>query len=71
MYRVASTGVIKVADFGLSEDVYQRNYFRQDTSNVRLPIKWMALESLHDRLFSEKSDVVSSIYFQLHCVIYL
>ena len=55
--RVASTGVIKVADFGLTEDVYQRNYFRQ-INCIKLPIKWMALESLHDRVFSEKSDVV-------------
>ena len=58
MHRVASTGVIKVADFGLTEDVYQRNYFRQDSTSVKLPIKWMAVESLHDRVFSEKSDVV-------------
>ena len=64
--RVASTGVIKVADFGLTEDVYQRNYFRQDASNIRLPIKWMALESLHDRLFSEKSDVVRILPSLLH-----
>ena len=57
-------GVIKVADFGLSEDVYAKNYFRlnvDDSSQkaqVKLPIKWMALESIHDGLFSEKTDVV-------------
>ena len=61
-YRVASTGVIKVADFGLTEDIYQQSYFRQDSSCIQLPIKWMALESLHDKLFSEKSDVVHSLY---------
>ena len=59
--RVASTGVIKVADFGLTEDIYQQSYFRQDSSSIQLPIKWMALESLHDKLFSEKSDVVHSL----------
>ena len=52
-----------MADFGLTEEVYANNYFKQlrDTSvaSVKLPIKWMALESLHDGLFSEKSDVVS------------
>ena len=58
VYRVATNGVIKVADFGLTEDMYQRKYFRQE-SNVRLPIKWMAIESIHDLVFSEKSDVVS------------
>jgi hypothetical protein len=55
--------VIKVADFGLSEDIYSRNYFRQehsgeDGSAVKLPIRWMALESLLDHVFTEKTDVV-------------
>ena len=67
IHRVASTGVIKVADFGLTEDVYQRNYFRQGSTSVKLPIKWMALESLHDRVFSEKSDVVCVyIVYEIH-----
>ena len=58
--RIDSSGVIKVADFGLSEDIYSRNYFRQgkEDAEVRLPIKWMALESLQDGVFSEKTDVV-------------
>ena len=47
-----------MADFGLTEDIYQRNYFRQDSSSIKLPVKWMAPESIHDRLFTEKSDVV-------------
>ncbi|CAI8021671.1 Putative insulin-like peptide receptor, partial [Geodia barretti] len=58
--------VIKVADFGLSEDIYARNYFRQGGRQeengegpVKLPVKWMALESLNDGVFSEKSDVWS------------
>ena len=52
--------MIKVADFGLSEDIYSKNYFRQgkEDAEVRLPIKWMALESLQDGVFSEKTDVV-------------
>ena len=50
--------MIKVADFGLSEDVYERNYFRQGQSAVKLPIKWMAIESITDMVFSEKTDVV-------------
>ena len=53
--------VIKITDFGLSEDVYARNYFRQGSSGevVKLPVKWMAPESLTDGHFSEKSDVGS------------
>ena len=70
--RIDDNGIIKVADFGLSEDIYACNYFRQlkgsdnnsGSSTVKLPVKWMALESLHDGLFSEKSDVVRII---CHC----
>ena len=58
--------MIKVADFGLSVDVYSRNYFRQRKSGeeegetpAKFPIRWMALESLNDGIFTEKSDVVS------------
>ena len=58
--RIDGNFVIKVADFGLSVDVYEKNYYRQDgNSSVKLPIKWMALESINDLVFSEKSDVVS------------
>ena len=51
--------VIKVADFGLSESVGTKEYFRQDKdAAIRLPIKWLAPESMEDYVFSEKSDVV-------------
>ena len=56
--------MIKVADFGLSKDVYARNYFRQrqlgeEDEEEKLPVRWMALESLNDGVFTEKTDVVS------------
>ena len=52
--------VIKVADFGLAESMdVSKNYFRQTQEDVvRLPIKWLAPESINDSVFSEKSDVV-------------
>lgn len=60
--RIDQNFVIKVADFGLSEDIYSRNYFRQGQvdggESVKLPIRWMALESLLDCVFTEKTDVV-------------
>ena len=60
-HRIADNGVIKVADFGLSEEIYTKNYFYQfkESKSVKLPVRWMALESLHYGIFSEKSDVVS------------
>ena len=49
--------VIKVVDFGLSEKLYDRTYIRKDAAG-KLPIKWMAIESLTDLVFSERTDVV-------------
>lgn len=58
-HRIDSSFVIKVADFGLSESTYSKTYFREkEGSAVKLPIKWMAPESLNDTVFSEKTDVV-------------
>ncbi|XP_011407098.1 PREDICTED: tyrosine-protein kinase receptor UFO-like [Amphimedon queenslandica] len=53
-------GNIKVADFGLSKDVSGNVYFRQGmSSGVKLPIKWMAIESIEDGIFTEKTDIWS------------
>ena len=48
-----------MADFGLSECMYEEQYFRQvRDDNLKLPIKWMALESMENATFTEKTDVV-------------
>ena len=63
--RIDLHDVIKVSDFGLTEDLYARNYYRQAKEDgvVKLPVKWMSLESLNDCVFTEKTDVVYySIY---------
>ena len=64
MNRIDTNFLVKITDFGLSEDVFMKQYFRQDSDRevVKLPVKWMAPESLTDGHFSEKSDVVSIIY---------
>ena len=58
--RIDVNFVIKVADFGLSESMdTSKDYFRQDDKDVvKLPIKWLAPESINDAIFSQKSDVV-------------
>lgn len=59
VYRIDAQYVLKVADFGLSEAKCNKDYVRQQmTSEVKLPIKWMAPESINDGIFSEKTDVV-------------
>ncbi|XP_010772573.1 tyrosine-protein kinase receptor TYRO3-like, partial [Notothenia coriiceps] len=47
-----------VADFGLSKKMYSDNYYRQKVA-IRVPIKWMAMESLSESLYTTKSDVWS------------
>ena len=59
-YRIDMNMVIKVADFGLSVNTGTKEYYRlTGDMGIKLPIKWMAPESLTDYMFSEKSDVVS------------
>ena len=52
-----------MSDFGLTEDMYNTNYYRQISSETgskeKVPIKWMALESIETNVFNEKTDVVS------------
>lgn len=49
---------VKVADFGLSRDVYEQEYYRAE-SGGGLPIKWMAPECLESKKCTTKSDVWS------------
>ena len=51
--------VVKVADFGLSRDIFTRDYYASEDKRAKLPIKWMAPESLSRAVYSIKSDVVS------------
>ena len=61
--RIDLNFVIKVADFGLAERLgVAKDYIRQTQDfNIKLPLKWMAPESMNDRVFSEHSDVVSTV----------
>ena len=52
--------VIKVADFGLAVNTGAKEYYRlTNQTDIKLPLMWMAPESLSDYIFSEMSDVVS------------
>ncbi|XP_067684002.1 hepatocyte growth factor receptor-like [Haliotis asinina] len=49
----------KVADFGLARDIYEKDYYSSDNKKTKLPVKWMALESLEKGTYNAKSDVWS------------
>ncbi|XP_077032558.1 protein-tyrosine kinase 2-beta isoform X4 [Agelaius phoeniceus] len=52
---VASPECVKLGDFGLSRYIEDEEYYKASVS--RLPIKWMAPESINFRRFTTASDV--------------
>ena len=46
---------VKLGDFGLSREVEEQSYYK--ASKGKLPIKWMAPESINFRRFTAASDV--------------
>jgi len=55
---VADNFVLKIADFGMARDLQDSEYYRKE-SGGRLPIKWMAPESLFNGISTTMSDVWS------------
>ncbi|XP_070965299.1 macrophage-stimulating protein receptor-like [Oncorhynchus clarkii lewisi] len=54
------TFTVKVADFGMARDVFDKEYYSiQNHKKAKLPVKWMAIESLQTQKFTTKSDVWS------------
>ncbi|XP_017768942.1 PREDICTED: leukocyte tyrosine kinase receptor [Nicrophorus vespilloides] len=50
--------VVKIADFGMSRDIYRSDYYRKG-GKAMLPIKWMPPEAFLDGIFTSKTDVWS------------
>ncbi|VEL40422.1 unnamed protein product [Protopolystoma xenopodis] len=54
---VDSRLVVKIGDFGLCRDIYEHNYYLKK-GRGRLPVRWMAPESLRSAYFTSQSDQV-------------
>ncbi|XP_051820092.1 vascular endothelial growth factor receptor 2 [Antechinus flavipes] len=55
---LADKNVVKICDFGLARDIYKDpDYVRK--GDARLPLKWMAPETIFDRVYTIQSDVWS------------
>ncbi|XP_026297719.1 vascular endothelial growth factor receptor 1 isoform X2 [Apis mellifera] len=55
---LAENNVVKICDFGLAKTMYKDNNYKKKGGGL-LPIKWMAIESIRDRIFSTQSDIWS------------
>ncbi|KAG8183298.1 hypothetical protein JTE90_025998 [Oedothorax gibbosus] len=55
---LAKQKVVKISDFGLSRDIYEGDAYLKK-SRGRVPVKWMAIESLEDQIYTSRSDVWS------------
>ncbi|CAL7948028.1 unnamed protein product [Xylocopa violacea] len=55
---LAADKLCKISDFGLTRDVYEDDAYLK-RSKGRVPVKWMAPESLADHVYTSKSDVWS------------
>ena len=49
---------VKISDFGLSKDIYTKDYYRLGDKSV-LPIRWMPPEAIVYSKFSKQSDIWS------------
>ena len=58
---LTETLVAKISDFGLSRRLYDKIFtvYTEDEKDLKLPMKWLALETLQHRKTSVKSDIWS------------
>lgn len=55
---VGTGKVLKISDFGLTRDVYEADTYLK-RSKGRIPVKWLAPESLYAQVYTTQSDVWS------------
>ncbi|XP_060800546.1 vascular endothelial growth factor receptor 1 isoform X2 [Amyelois transitella] len=55
---LADDNIVKICDFGLARSIYKNDEYKKKSDSL-LPVKWLAIECLNDRIFSTQSDVWS------------
>ncbi|XP_038213359.1 vascular endothelial growth factor receptor 1 isoform X2 [Zerene cesonia] len=55
---LAEDNIVKICDFGLARSIYKNDEY-QKKENSPLPVKWLAVECMTDRIFSTQSDIWS------------
>ncbi|XP_011151926.1 vascular endothelial growth factor receptor kdr-like isoform X1 [Harpegnathos saltator] len=55
---LSEDNIVKICDFGLAKNMYKDGNYKKKGDGP-LPIKWMAIESIRDRIFSTQSDIWS------------
>ncbi|XP_050509269.1 vascular endothelial growth factor receptor 1 isoform X2 [Diabrotica virgifera virgifera] len=55
---LSDENIVKICDFGLAKSMYKNDNYKK-RGDTPLPVKWMAIESIRDRVFSTQSDVWS------------
>lgn len=53
---LCDNNVVKIGDFGLAKNLYKSDNYKS-SSETPLPFKWLALESISERIFSVYTDV--------------
>ena len=51
--------------------MYEKDYYATSNTNKPMPIRWMAVESMKEGMYSTKSDVVSMYYSRINDLYYI
>ncbi len=61
-FRLGTDLWLKVCDYGMSKELFQKHYYHVSKETEPVPIRWMAPECITLAKFSVKSDVVINFF---------
>ena len=65
-FRLDGDLCLKVSDYGLSKELYEKYYYESD--ETKIPYKWLAPECLKTGKYTSMSDVVRlNFRIKIHC----